>query len=45
MNGRQCKLEPDPVRTIYSVPEGLTVERNYVMRRDVDVGVNCFINT
>jgi hypothetical protein len=42
---RQCKLEPDPVRTIYSVREGLTVKRNYVMCRDVFVGVNGFIGT
>jgi len=45
MNGREWKLEPDPVRKIYSVRDCLTVERNYVMRRDVVVGVNGFIGT
>jgi hypothetical protein len=45
MNSGQCKLEPDPVRIIYSVREGLTVKRHYVMCRDVVVGVNGSVDT
>jgi len=45
MDGRQRKLEPNSVPTNYSVWEGLSVERNNVVRSDVVVGVYGLIYT
>lgn len=41
----QREFEPDPVPTVNSVREGLAMERNQKMRRDMVIGVNSPVYT
>jgi hypothetical protein len=44
MRSGQREFEPDPVPAVHSVREDVSMERNYKMRRDMVVGVNCFVH-
>ena len=44
MRSRQREFEPDPVPAVFSVREGLAVDSNHKMRRDMVVGVNSLVD-